>query len=119
VTIARAFYHALRFTGHDPCLTNPLSSETRIIGVDRWGLNKKDGTGVTPSLSARGRAAPGLELTSIRKSGKGIAELQNGTNLTGTFEKLSILFDKTVMPPWPPGNRSVSVCGTLKTRTAE
>ena len=69
--------------------TNPLSSETRIIGVDRRGLNKKDGTAVTPPLSARGRAAPGLEITPILKSGKGIAALQNGTNLIGTFENIS------------------------------
>jgi hypothetical protein len=41
---------------------------------------------MTPSLSARGRAAPGLEITPILKSGKGIAALQNGANLIWTFK---------------------------------
>jgi len=31
-------------------------------------VREKGGTGVTPSLSARGRAAPGLEITPILKS---------------------------------------------------
>jgi hypothetical protein len=46
---------------------------------------------VTPSISARGRAAPGLEITPILKNGKGIAALQNGATLMGTFEGSSMV----------------------------
>jgi hypothetical protein len=70
--------------------TNPSSSETRIIGLADGGPIKKGGTGVTPSSSARGRAAPGLDITPILKSGKGIAALQNGANRMGTFESGSL-----------------------------
>ena len=57
------------------------------LTLGREGANlKKDGTAVTPSLSARGRAAPGLEITPRLKSGKGIAALQNAANLIGTGE---------------------------------
>ena len=64
----------------------------------RGAFNKKAGTDVTPSLSARGRAAPGLEITPILKSGKGIAALQNGANLIGTFENTFYLFATVPRP---------------------
>jgi hypothetical protein len=61
---------------------------------------------MTPSLSARGRAAPDLEITPIVKNGKGIAALQNGANLIWTFENtlICLYFCGFRRPLWAPGH---------------
>jgi hypothetical protein len=58
-----------------------------MIGLADGGSIKKGGTGVTPSRSARGRAASGLEITPILKSGKGIAALQERCHFDLDFYK--------------------------------
>jgi cellobiose phosphorylase len=70
---------------------------------------------VTPSISARGRAAPGLEITPILKNGKGIAVLQNGANRIWTFENTS---DKNPMQIYPLGWQTW-MAGSARSRAGE